>query len=100
MPDPAAPPTAPVQLSALLGRRDLGLRQVAGPPAGEGGGAAVHWVHTSEMADPYPYLLGGELLLTAGVQLADDPDRYAARIVAAGGAALGFGLAPVYDTVP
>lgn len=100
MPDPAAPPTAPVQLSALLGRRDLGLRQVAGPPAGESGGAAVHWVHTSEMADPYPYLLGGELLLTAGVQLADDPDRYAARIVAAGGAALGFGLAPVYDTVP
>lgn len=100
MPDLAAPPTAPVQLSALLARRDLGLRQVAGPPAGEGGGAAVHWVHTSEMADPYPYLLGGELLLTAGVQLADDPDRYAARIVAAGGAALGFGLAPVYDTVP
>ncbi|MFJ3692624.1 PucR family transcriptional regulator [Streptomyces sp. NPDC090052] len=100
MPDLAAPPTAPVQLSALLTRRDLGLRQVAGPPAGDGGGAAVHWVHTSEMADPYPYLLGGELLLTAGVQLADDPDRYAARIVAAGGAALGFGLAPVYDTVP
>ncbi|WP_406068631.1 PucR family transcriptional regulator ligand-binding domain-containing protein [Streptomyces sp. NBC_01020] len=100
MPDLAAPPTAPVQLSALLARRDLGLRQVAGPPAGDGGGAAVHWVHTSEMADPYPYLLGGELLLTAGVQLADDPDRYAARIVAAGGAALGFGLAPVYDTVP
>ncbi|WP_328317566.1 PucR family transcriptional regulator [Streptomyces sp. NBC_00388] len=100
MPDPAAPPTAPVQLSALLARPDLGLRQVAGPPAGEGGGAAVHWVHTSEMADPYPYLLGGELLLTAGVQLSDDPGRYAARIVAAGGAALGFGLAPVYDTVP
>ncbi|WSV01634.1 PucR family transcriptional regulator [Streptomyces sp. NBC_01023] len=100
MPDAAAPPTSPVQLSALLARRDLGLRQVAGPPAGEGGGAALHWVHTSEMADPYPYLLGGELLLTAGVQLAADPDRYAARIVAAGGAALGFGLAPVYDTVP
>ncbi|WP_405561136.1 PucR family transcriptional regulator [Streptomyces sp. NBC_01180] len=100
MPDAAAPPTSPVQLSALLARRDLGLRQVAGPPAGEDDGAAVSWVHTSEMADPYPYLLGGELLLTAGVQLADDPDRYAARVVAAGGAALGFGLAPVYDTVP
>ncbi|WP_405780644.1 PucR family transcriptional regulator [Streptomyces sp. NBC_00859] len=100
MPDPAAPPTSPVPLAALLARRDLGLRQVAGPAAGEAGGAAVHWVHTSEMADPYPYLLGGELLLTAGVQLAEDPDRYAARIVAAGGAALGFGLAPVYDTVP
>ncbi|GAA1354972.1 hypothetical protein GCM10009612_18330 [Streptomyces beijiangensis] len=93
MPDPASPPTTPVALAALLAREDLGLRQLAGP------GAAVHWVHTSEMADPYPYLLGGELLLTAGVQLAD-PDLYVARIVEAGGAALGFGVTPVYDTVP
>ncbi|WP_406115152.1 PucR family transcriptional regulator ligand-binding domain-containing protein [Streptomyces sp. NBC_01014] len=105
MPDPAAPPTPPVPLAALLARQDLGLRQVAGPAAegsgeaGGAGGASVHWVHTSEMADPYPYLLGGELLLTAGVQLSD-ADRYVSRIVAAGGAALGFGLAPVYDTVP
>ncbi|MEV6791526.1 PucR family transcriptional regulator [Streptomyces sp. NPDC051320] len=96
MPDPAAPPTSPVPLAALLGRRDLGLRHLAGPAADD---SAVHWVHTSEMADPYPYLLGGELLLTAGVQLSD-PDRYVARIVAAGGAALGFGVTPVYDTVP
>ncbi|KAA0930722.1 PucR family transcriptional regulator ligand-binding domain-containing protein, partial [Streptomyces apricus] len=112
MPDPAAPavpPTPPVPLAALLGREDLGLRQIAGPrdPA-----AVVHWAHTSEMADPYPYLLGGELLLTAGVHVpqaveADaEPDlegyfdAYVARIVAAGGAALGFGLAPVHDTVP
>lgn len=51
------------------------------------------------MADPYPYLLGGELLLTAGVQLTD-PDTYVARLVQAGAAALGFGVAPVYDTVP
>lgn len=90
---------SPVPLAALLARQDLGLRQVAGPAAEGAGGASVHWVHTSEMADPYPYLLGGELLLTAGVQLSD-ADRYVSRIVAAGGAALGFGLAPVYDTVP
>ncbi|OAR25928.1 hypothetical protein A8W25_10465 [Streptomyces sp. ERV7] len=90
----AAPPTTPVPLSALLARADLGLRHIAGPPE-----AAVHGVHASEMADPYPYLLGGELLLTAGVQLTD-PGRYAARVAEAGAAALGFGLAPVYDTVP
>ncbi|MFC0848218.1 MULTISPECIES: PucR family transcriptional regulator [Streptomyces] len=90
----AAPPTTPVPLAALLARPDLGLRQIAGPPD-----AVVHWVHASEMADPYPYLLGGELLLTAGVQLTD-PERYAARVAQAGAAALGFGLAPVYDTVP
>ncbi|MFC7305409.1 PucR family transcriptional regulator [Streptomyces monticola] len=100
---PAPPPTPPVALAALLSRADLGLRQVAGP---RDEGAVVHWVHTSEMADPYPYLLGGELLLTAGVHFAEAAgadthlDDYVARIVAAGGAALGFGVAPVHETVP
>ncbi|MFI2758108.1 helix-turn-helix domain-containing protein [Streptomyces echinatus] len=100
---PAVPPTPPVTLSALLAREDLGLRQIAGPTDP---GIVIHWAHTSEMADPYPYLLGGELLLTAGVHIPDGPDvsayfdDYVSRIVAAGGAALGFGLAPVHDTVP
>ncbi len=62
------PPTTAVPLSSLLLRADLGLRQVAGPPADE---VQVYWVHTSEMADPVPYLLGGELLLTAGVHFAE-----------------------------
>ncbi|MFF8934039.1 helix-turn-helix domain-containing protein [Streptomyces paradoxus] len=105
MPDPAVPPTPPVPLTALLAREDLALRQLAGPPAEQ---VAVHWVHTSEMADPYPYLLGGELLLSAGVHIPEEAagpgtayfDDYVARIVAAGGAALGFGVAPVHDTVP
>ncbi|QGZ49047.1 MULTISPECIES: PucR family transcriptional regulator [Streptomyces] len=99
MPMPAqeptpTPPAPPVPLAALLGRRDLGLRLLAGPED-----AFVHWVHTSEMADPYPYLLGGELLMTAGVQLSD-PAHYVERMVEAGAAALGFGVTPVYDTVP
>ncbi|MDQ0490858.1 PucR family transcriptional regulator [Streptomyces cellulosae] len=102
MPDPTVPPTPPVPLDALLARADLGLRRIAGPadPA-----VVLHWAHTSEMADPYPYLLGGELLLSAGVHIPDGAgagyfDAYASRIVAAGGAALGFGVAPVHDTVP
>ncbi|MET9405440.1 helix-turn-helix domain-containing protein [Streptomyces sp. NPDC002935] len=113
---PAVPPTPPVPLSALLAREDLALRLIAGPAEPD---TVIHWAHTSEMADPYPYLLGGELLLTAGVHVpeaagsdegipgsggADSPggyfDGYVSRIVAAGGAALGFGLAPVHDTVP
>ncbi|MGY4968428.1 helix-turn-helix domain-containing protein [Streptomyces nigrescens] len=127
MPHPMPPPsTPPVPLADLLARTDLGLRQIAGPRQG----VAIHWVHTSEMADPVPYLLGGEMLLTAGVHLAEvmggaeraggarpaEPgkahaarapgaldaylDGYAARTVAAGAAALGFGIAPVHDTVP
>ncbi|WP_093477470.1 MULTISPECIES: PucR family transcriptional regulator [unclassified Streptomyces] len=100
---PAVPPTPPVPLTALLAREDLGLRQIAGPTDPD---TVVHWAHTSEMADPYPYLLGGELLLTAGVHIPEAAgsgtyfDDYVSRIVAAGGAALGFGLAPVHDTVP
>lgn len=102
MPEPSAPPpTPPVPLAALLAEGSLGLRLIAGLPDARTERVAVHWVHTSEMADPYPYLLGGELLLTAGVQLTDaHADTYVRRVVEAGAAALGFGVAPVYDTVP
>ncbi|WP_252947958.1 PucR family transcriptional regulator ligand-binding domain-containing protein, partial [Streptomyces sp. CHA3] len=109
-PPPAVlPPTPPVRLSALLGRADLGLglRQVGGPPVNEREGERlVQWVHTSEMEDPYPYLLGGELLLSAGLHLPEAAgagaylDAYVGRVVAAGGAALGFGVAPVHEAVP
>ncbi|MFD0271231.1 helix-turn-helix domain-containing protein [Streptomyces sp. NPDC127106] len=122
----AAPvsPVPPVALGALLGDRELGLRHLAGPAE-----ARVHGVHASEMADPSPYLLGGELLLTAGAGPGGGPgepgpcepgpceprpgeprpaehgsaaeyDRYVARLVAAGAAALGFGVAPVHEEVP
>ncbi|MEI7035112.1 PucR family transcriptional regulator [Streptomyces pratensis] len=91
---PTGPPTPPIPLTALLAREELGLRRIAGPDR-----ADVLWVHTSEMADPYPYLLGGELLLSAGVLLTD-PDRYVARLVEAGASALGFGVRPVHETVP
>ncbi|WP_234343828.1 PucR family transcriptional regulator [Streptomyces sp. WM6372] len=90
-----APPTPPVPLAALLADRELGLRHLAGPAE-----ADVHGVHASEMADPSPYLLGGELLLTAGAELGADPDGYVSGLVAAGAAALGFGVAPVHEEVP
>ncbi|MFJ7197502.1 MULTISPECIES: PucR family transcriptional regulator ligand-binding domain-containing protein [unclassified Streptomyces] len=91
---PTPPPTPPIPLGELLAHEELGLHRIAGPAE-----ADLLWVHTSEMADPYPYLLGGELLLSAGVQL-KDPDTYVARLVEAGAAALGFGVTPVFDTVP
>ncbi|WP_371664948.1 PucR family transcriptional regulator [Streptomyces sp. NBC_00280] len=117
MPEPSvppalpAPPTPPVPLSALLADEDLGLRLIAGPTAPD---PPIHWAHVSEMADPYPYLLGGELLLTAGLHIPEAAgsksdtdtdadtyfDVYVARIVAGGGSALGFGVAPVHDRVP
>ncbi|RSS83903.1 PucR family transcriptional regulator [Streptomyces sp. WAC06614] len=88
------PPTPAVGLGTLLGEPELGLRLAAGPPD-----APVHGVHASEMADPTPYLLGGELLLTAGAW-SDAPAPYVARLVRAGVAALGFGVTPVHERVP
>ncbi|MFF3779856.1 PucR family transcriptional regulator ligand-binding domain-containing protein [Streptomyces sp. NPDC001933] len=93
-PPPAPPPTPPIPLAELLAHEELGLRRIAGPAE-----ADLLWVHTTEMADPYPYLLGGELLLSAGVQL-QDPDAFVDRLMEAGAAALGFGVTPVFDTVP
>lgn len=101
-PGPSGPPTPAVPLSALLARTELGLRKVAGPEED----VPLHWVHTSEMEDPLPYLLGGELLLTAGVHFESAAgagtylDRYVARAIDGGAAALGFGLAPVHDETP
>jgi len=69
-------------------------------------GAPLRWVEPSELADPTPYLLDGEFVLTAGLPFLDDggsrdgADAYVRRLVSAGVAALGFGLEPYFDTVP
>ncbi|MFI5882926.1 PucR family transcriptional regulator [Streptomyces sp. NPDC051554] len=88
-----------VPLSVLLADPALALRQVAGPV----GDHRVSTVGTTEIEDPSPYLVGGELLLTAGVRLpldAEGVDTYVRRVVAAGVTALGFGVVPVHDEVP
>ena len=46
--------------------RDLELELLAGDDAAD---APVRWVHISELLDPTPWLSGGELLLTTGMQL-------------------------------
>ena len=48
--------------------RDLDIRLVAGEA---GLDRPVRWVHISELADPTPWLSGGELLLTTGMNLAE-----------------------------
>lgn len=90
-----------VPLSTLLADPALGLRRIAGP-AGEHR-VRVSTVGTTEIEDPTPYLVGGELLLTAGVRLpldAEGIDTYVRQVVAAGVSALGFGVAPVHEEVP
>ena len=47
--------------------RELELEVVAGEA---GLDRAVRWVHSSELADPTPWLSGGELLLMTGLRSA------------------------------
>jgi PucR family transcriptional regulator, purine catabolism regulatory protein len=45
---------------------ELGLELASGHEAAK---AHVRWVHSTELPDPTPWLRGGELLLTTGIQL-------------------------------
>ncbi|WP_144792103.1 PucR family transcriptional regulator [Kocuria palustris] len=78
------------------------------------GGAVVTWVGPSELDDPVPFLVPGEVLLTSGMpfrspaqdggepQIADETaaDRYVASLARAEVRALGIGLAPHHDRTP
>ncbi|MET7334196.1 PucR family transcriptional regulator [Nonomuraea sp. NPDC005650] len=83
--------------------RRMSLRPVAGIPGHGAAGvwdAAVRWVAVSELADPTPYLEGGELLLTTGMRMEGDQSQYVARLVARGVAGLGFGVGVSHEEVP
>lgn len=89
-----------VPLVWLVRRQDLRLRVLAG---GSGLDRDVVWAHSIELADPAPWLTGGELLLTTGLRLAADPDAcedYVGRLVEAGVGAVGFGVGLSYEQVP
>ncbi|WP_405661802.1 PucR family transcriptional regulator [Streptomyces sp. RK9] len=64
----------------------------------------VRWAHVSELADPVPYMEGGELLLITALKLdAEDPDtmrRYVKRLVGAGVVGLGFAVGVNYPDIP
>ncbi|MEE1756893.1 PucR family transcriptional regulator [Streptomyces sp. SP18CS02] len=73
--------------------------------AGEGSlDTPVRWAHVSELADPVPYMEGGELLLITAMTLdAEDGEamrRYVRRLVGAGVVGLGFAVGVNYDEVP
>lgn len=54
----------------------------------------IRWVHATDLADPSPYLKGGELILTNGQwrRRRTDSSAFVGSISAAGVVALGFGL--------
>ena len=64
----------------------------------------VRWAHVSELADPVPYMEGGELLLITALKLdAEDPEamrRYVRRLAEAGVVGLGFAVGVNYEEIP
>ena len=88
----------PVTLADLVADPALGL--VLHTP-GSGVDRPVSWVHVSELADPTPFLEGGELLLTTGLALRGEAAHaYVARLARAGVVGLGLGTGLGVDAVP
>lgn len=105
MPRESAPPT----LRALLAREDLRLRLVSDPAAlaPEALDQPLRWVHSSDLADPTPFLADDLVLLTTGTQFtggaAAEPALfrdYVGRLRRRGVIGLGFGTEVVPGGIP
>jgi purine catabolism regulator len=64
--------------------------------------AGVRWVHSTELIDPTPWLRGGELLLSTGLQLtgAKAQREFVERLASHEIAGLGFGTGIVHKKLP
>lgn len=78
---------------------EFGARLLAGGDAVDN---ALRWAHTSELLDPTPFLSGGELLLTNGLQLSDAATQraYVERLAGQQLAGLGIGTGVNLAEVP
>lgn len=78
---------------------DLELPLLAGEANAD---APIRWVHISELPDPTPWLSGGEVLLTTGMALVDEPAqrRFVASLAQHGIAGLGVGTGFSHAEVP
>ncbi|WP_292836461.1 PucR family transcriptional regulator [Microbacterium sp.] len=94
-------------LRALLERRDLRLRLESAEDTLLPGAldAPLRWVHSTDLADPTPFLTDDLLLLTTGTQFGpdagdDEYHAYIARLHARGVHGLGFGTEVARDGIP
>lgn len=98
---------APVPtLRALLARPDLHLTLASAAGNLDEGAldAGIRWVHSTDLADPTPFLTEDVVLLTTGTQFLDDTGAdavaYVARLRGRGVLALGFGTEVVRAGIP
>jgi PucR family transcriptional regulator, purine catabolism regulatory protein len=78
---------------------DCGLELIAGAENAE---RPIRWVHISELEDPTPWLSGGELLLTTGIQLNSSARQrqFLGRLADKGVAGIGLGTGFEHKKVP
>src|SRR5215211_290694 len=78
---------------------EVGLELATGEEAAD---APVRWVHITELPDPTPWLSGGELLLTTGIQLRDEERQreFVRRLAGHQLAGLGFGTGFDHPELP
>ncbi|MEA5457241.1 PucR family transcriptional regulator [Sinomonas sp. JGH33] len=98
--DPDGLPAAEgISLSSFLARLPAGVRVLH-----DAGDSPLRWVDPNEVADPTPYLVEHEMLLTSGMPFrADDGvdfDVFVRRLVAGRASGLGCGLEPHFHAVP
>jgi purine catabolism regulator len=76
-----------------------GVRLLAGQESTD---APIRWVHISELPDPTPWMSGGELLLTTGMQLGTPKKQreFVARLADHHIAGLGVALGHALDVMP
>ncbi|MFG3509856.1 PucR family transcriptional regulator [Streptomyces sp. NPDC047821] len=91
----------PLTLASLVQHSALKLTVRAGEDRLD---TPVRWAHVSELADPVPYMEGGELLMVTAMKLdAENPEamrRYVKRLADAGVVGLGFAVGVNYDETP
>ena len=107
---------ADVTLAGLLRKDPLALRLITAEHNTERLSREVHWVHSSDLLDPTPFLSDGLVLLTTGQQFREnradtDTDTgtgtgteqftgYVRRLAERGIIGLGYGIGVVDDQIP
>jgi PucR family transcriptional regulator, purine catabolism regulatory protein len=89
-----------ITVRRLADLKDLGLSLVAGRESAD---RVITWAHAIELADPTPYLSGGELVMTTGINIGStDAEQfdYIARLSSAGTVAVAVDTGTRFDRVP
>jgi len=89
-----------LRLADVLADPELSLRLAGGEPAALN--RAVRWVAVTELADPRPFLSGGELVLTTGLSQLDEAAQrqFVARVAERRAAGVGFGVGLTHERIP